>query len=114
MSFKFVPSRMSPFGGMKFWRRNVILRTCYLMAPSLKSNSYLNNNKPIGKGNAAQWIGYLLLDPPVPGLNHSSGVFLGKKISDIAVLIVRTLLIQSTVKIIIKLIEPIQYLVVAS
>ena len=58
--------------------------------------------------NLAQWLGYLGLESAAPGSNHGSRVFF-RKISDVAVLIDTTLLVQWTLKSLIKLIETIQY-----
>ena len=62
----------------------------------------------------AQRLVNVLPDPAAPVFNHGSGVkFFIKKI-DVSVLVYSTLLMQWTVKSLTKLIEPIQYWVVAS
>ena len=65
----------------------------------------------------AQWSAFLIPDSAAPGMNHGPRVMefiLQKKIYGVAVFIDSTLLIQWTVRSLIKLVEPIQCWLVAS
>ena len=66
-----------------------------------------------GGGDIARRLAYFLRDPAAHGWNHCSGVF-SENIFNRAVIIDSTLLIHWTVKSLIKLIEAIQYLLMAS